>query len=76
MLAKGGADIGFQQVSELFHAPGIDYLGQLPSDIDEITVFAAALHTRAQNPDAAKALIKYLSAPAAAPIIKKAGMEP
>ena len=76
VLAKGGADIGFQQVSELFHAPGIDYLGQLPSDIDEITAFAAALHTRAQNPDAAKALIKYLSAPAAAPIIKKAGMEP
>jgi len=48
----------------------------LPADIDEITAFAAALHTRAQNPEAAKALIKYLSAPAAAPIIKKAGMEP
>jgi len=75
-IAQGDADIGFQQVSELLHAPGIDYLGQLPSDIDEITAFAAALHTRAQNPDAAKALIRYLSAPAAAPIIKKAGMEP
>jgi molybdate transport system substrate-binding protein len=76
VLAKGGADIGFQQVSELLHAPGIDYLGQLPPDIDEITAFAAALHTRAQNPDAGKALIKYLSAPAAAPIIRKSGMEP
>jgi molybdate transport system substrate-binding protein len=76
VLAKGDADIGFQQVSELLHAPSIDYLGQLPSDIDEITAFAAAQHTRAQNPDAAKALIKYLSAPGAAPIIKKAGMEP
>jgi molybdate transport system substrate-binding protein len=76
VLARGDADIGFQQVSELLHAPGIVYLGQLPSDIDEITVFAAALHTHAQNADAAKALITYLSAPAAAPIIKKAGMEP
>ena len=76
VLAKGGADLGFQQVSELLHAPSIQYLGQLPSDIDEITAFAAALHRRAQNPDAAKALIKYLSAPAAAPIIKNAGMDP
>jgi molybdate transport system substrate-binding protein len=54
VLARGDADIGFQQVSELLHAPGIVYLGQLPSDIDEITVFAAALHTHAQNADAAK----------------------
>jgi molybdate transport system substrate-binding protein len=45
-------------------------------EVVAITAFAAALHTRAQNPDAAKALIKYLSAAAAAPIIKKAGMEP
>jgi molybdate transport system substrate-binding protein len=76
VLARGGADIGFQQVSELLHVKGIDYLGPLPADVQEITAFAAALHSMAKTPDAAAALVKYLSAPAAAPIIRKTGMEP
>ena len=76
VLARGGADIGFQQVSELLHVKGIDYLGPLPADVQEITAFAAALHSTAKTPDAAAALVKYLSAPAAAPIIKKTGMDP
>jgi len=76
VLARGGADIGFQQVSELLHVKGIDYLGPLPPDVNEITAFAAALHATAKTPDAATALVKYLSAPAAAPIIRKTGMEP
>ena len=76
ILARGGAEIGFQQVSELIRIKGIDYLGPLPADVQEITAFAAALHKNAAAPDAAKALMKYLSAPAAAPIIRKTGMEP
>jgi molybdate transport system substrate-binding protein len=76
VLARGGADIGFQQVSELLHVKAIDYLGPLPADVQEITAFAAALHSMATAPDAAAALVKYLSAPAAAPIIRKTGMEP
>ena len=76
ILARGGAEIGFQQVSELIRIKGIDYLGPLPADVQEITAFAAALHRNAAVPDAAKALMKFLSAPAAAPIIRKTGMEP
>jgi len=76
VIARGGAEIGFQQVSELLHVKGIDYLGALPPDINEITVFAAAVHKDARSGDAARALIKYLSAPEAAPVIKKTGMEP
>jgi len=76
VVARGGAEIGFQQVSELLHVKGIDYLGPLPADIQETTVFAAALHTKAAAPDAAKALVKFLSAPEAAPTIRKTGMEP
>jgi molybdate transport system substrate-binding protein len=76
ILARGGAEIGFQQVSELIRIKGIDYLGPLPADVQEITAFAAALHRNAAAPDAAKALMKFLSAPAAAPIIRKTGMEP
>jgi molybdate transport system substrate-binding protein len=76
VVARGGAEIGFQQVSELIHVKGIDYLGPLPADIQETTVFAAAVHKDARSPDAARALIKFLSAPEAAPAIRKTGMDP
>ena len=76
VVARGEADLGFQQVSELLHVKGIDYLGPLPADIQHITVFSAGLHTAATAPDAAKALIKLLTGPEAAPIIRKSGMEP
>ena len=76
MIARGQAELGFQQVSELIRIKGIDYLGPLPADVQETTVFAVALHTKSSAPDAAKALIKYLSAPEAAPLIKKTGMDP
>jgi molybdate transport system substrate-binding protein len=76
VLARGGAEIGFQQVSELIHVRGIDYLGPLPAEIQETTVFAAAVHKDARSPDAARALIRFLSAPQAARVIKNAGMDP
>jgi molybdate transport system substrate-binding protein len=76
VLARGGAEIGFQQVSELVHVENINYLGPLPADVQETTVFAAALHKNARSPDAARALVKFLSAPDAAPVIRKAGMDP
>ena len=76
VVARGEADLGFQQVSELLHVEGIDYLGPLPADIQHITVFSAGLHTAATAPDAARALVKFLTAPEAAPIIRKSGMEP
>lgn len=76
VVARGGAEIGFQQVSELIHVRGIDYLGPLPADIQETTVFAAAIHKDSRSPDAARALIRFLSAPQAARVIRNAGMDP
>ena len=76
MVARGDAEIGFQQVSELLRIKGIDYLGALPADVNEITVFSAAVHRSAAQPDAAKALVKYLGSSEAAPIIRKTGMDP
>lgn len=76
VVARGEADLGFQQVSELLHLKGIQYLGPLPPDIQHTTVFSAGLHTAAKVTDAAKALVKFLTAPEAAPIIRKHGMEP
>ena len=76
VVANGDAEIGFQQVSELLPVKGIDYLGPLPPDIQEVTVFSAGVHKAATAPDAGRALLKYLTAPEAAPIIRKTGMEP
>ena len=76
VVARGEAEIGFQQVSELLPVKGIDYLGPLPPDINEITAFAAAVHKVASMPDAGRALLKFLTAPAAAATIRKTGMEP
>jgi molybdate transport system substrate-binding protein len=76
VVARGGAEIGVQQVSELLAIKGITYLGPLPPDIQQITVFSAAVHNSAKNPDGAKALIRFLTSPQAAPVVRKTGMEP
>jgi len=76
VVARGEAEIGLQQVSELLPVAGIDYVGPLPADIQEITVFAAGIPAGAPHLDAARALIEFLAAPAAAPIIRTCGMEP
>jgi len=76
IVATGEAEIGFQQVSELVHIAGIDYVGPLPSDVQKITVFSAGIQAGAQTGDAAKELLAFLSAPRASSIYKKHGLEP
>lgn len=76
VVARGDAELGFQQVSELLPIKGIDVLGPIPAEIQKVTVFAAGIASGAREPEAATALIKFLSAPAAAPVIRKSGMEP
>src|SRR5216683_2827806 len=65
-VARGEGEIGFTQMSELMSVKGVDYLGPLPADIQLITVFSAGLHAQAPAPDAARALLKFLTAPEAA----------
>jgi molybdate transport system substrate-binding protein len=76
VIARGEAEIGFQQVSELLPITGIDIVGLVPAELQKITVFSAGVATNAQEPTAAKALIQFLSSPVAAPAIIKSGMEP
>jgi molybdate transport system substrate-binding protein len=75
-LAAGEADIGFQQVSELLHAKGIHYLGTLPADLQSYTIYSAAIHAGAADPEAAKALSAALRSPAVKEVVSKSGMEP
>ena len=76
VIARGEAEIGFQQVSELLPIAGIDYVGPLPAEIQEITVFAAGIPVNAAAPRAARELVDFLHAPAAILVIRGRGMEP
>ena len=76
LIADGDAEIGFQQISELVHFAGIDYVGPLPGALQRMTVFSIGIHSGAKQADAAKALVKFITAPSAAPVIRKHGLEP
>jgi molybdate transport system substrate-binding protein len=76
IVARGDAEIGFQQIAELLPVPGVDIVGPLPADLQNITVFSAGIATVSKEPEAGKALIKFLASPAARDTIVKSGMEP
>ena len=76
IVAHGDAEIGFQQISELKPVQGIDIVGPLPPDLQKITVFSAGIATVSKEPEAGKALIKFLTSPAARAEITKNGLDP
>jgi molybdate transport system substrate-binding protein len=76
VVARGEAEIGFQQISELLPVPGIEYVGPLPPEVQRVSVFSAGVAVGARDSDAAHALIKFLASPEAAHAITKSGLEP
>jgi molybdate transport system substrate-binding protein len=76
VVARGEAEIGFQQISELLPVVGIDFVGPLPPEVQRVTVFSAGVAVGARNPDAARALIRALASPDAVPAIARSGLEP
>jgi len=75
-VARGEAELGIQLISEIVSVPGAELLGPLPSEFQTMTVILAGILTTAPEVDAARALLRFLTSPAAAPAIKAAGMEP
>jgi molybdate transport system substrate-binding protein len=76
VVARGEAEIGFQQVSELIHVPGIAFVGAIPVEVQPKIFFAGALTRTVRQPEAASALIRFLASPEAAAVISKAGLVP
>lgn len=76
VVARGEAEIGFQQVSELIHVPGITFVGAIPAEVQPMFSFAGAVTSTVRQPEAAGALIRFLASPEAAPVISKAGLMP
>jgi molybdate transport system substrate-binding protein len=75
-VTNGDVEIAMTQISEILPYPGAELAGPLPPDIQAYTTFSAGVSASAQNAEAAAALIKFLTAPPAAAVIKAKGMEP
>jgi molybdate transport system substrate-binding protein len=75
VVARGEAEIGFQQISELLPIEGIDFVGPLPAEVQRVTVFSAGIGVSAAHPDTAHSFVKFLASPAAVPVIQKTGLE-
>jgi molybdate transport system substrate-binding protein len=76
LVARGEVELGFQQLSELMHLPGIDVIGSLPPGIQVITVFSAAVCTASDQHAPAGELISFLASPQADSVKLRHGMEP
>lgn len=76
IVARGDAEIAVQQLSELAAVSGVDVVGPLPGDMQGVTHITAGIMVDAKEPEAGKALIKFLTTPAAVSVIKAKGLEP
>jgi len=76
VVARGEAEMGFQQISELRSVPGVEVVGPLPPEVQRVTVFSAATAVGAPNPNGARALVAFLSSPSASAAFARSGVDP
>jgi len=76
VVARGEAEIGFQQISELLPVPGIDHVTPLPPEVQKVSLFSAGVARSSEDAEAAHAVVRFLVSPHAAPAIIQSGLEP
>lgn len=76
VIARGEAEIGFQQMSELLPVTGIDHITPLPADVQKVSVFSAGVAASTSDSAAAHAMVKFIASPEAADAITRSGLEP
>ncbi len=76
VVARGEAEIGFQQISELLPISGIDHVTPLPAEVQKLSIFSAGVALSTRDSDGAHALIRFLASPQAVRAIKNSGLEP
>ena len=76
LVANGDVAMGFQQLSELIHLPGITLVGPMPEPVQIITTFSGAVCAASTQADAAQGLLDFLASPEAAAAKRRHGMEP
>jgi molybdate transport system substrate-binding protein len=74
-VARGDVEIGFNQISEIIAAPGVDLVGPLPAPIQNYTLFAGGIVATSKEQDAAKAVIRFISSPVVQEIWKSKGFD-
>lgn len=75
-VANGDVEIGFQQVSELLSISGVDFVGALPEELQQVTVFSSGIAAGSQQVAEGENLVRFLRSSEAGPIIIKKGLEP
>ena len=75
-VARGEVELGIQQTNVMVGVPGADYVGPLPGFLNKPCSFNVGLMAVSKNPDAARAMIKFMTSPEATPLLQKAFMEP
>jgi molybdate transport system substrate-binding protein len=75
VVARGEAEIGFQQISELLPVPGIAHITPLPPEVQKVSLFSAGVAASTSDAAVAQSVIKFLVSPEAAPAITKSGLE-
>lgn len=76
VVARGEAEIGFQQMSELLPTPGIEVLGQLPDSLQKTTLFSASVASGSRRSEEARQVIEFFSSADAVPYIIDTGLRP
>ncbi|MGA7209085.1 MAG: molybdate ABC transporter substrate-binding protein [Pseudolabrys sp.] len=76
LVVAGEADLAIQQEPEVMSVAGIDMVGPLPADLNNITAYAAGIGAGSQQADAATALIRFLHSPEAQAVFKAKGLKP
>jgi molybdate transport system substrate-binding protein len=76
LIARGEADLGFQQLSELIGQPGIDIVGSLPPEIQAVTVFSAGVSSKSAEPEAAHSFVSFMTSAETGEVKRRYGMEP
>jgi len=76
LLARGEIDIGLTFISEIITEPGVEVVGPLPREISTPTALVGFVSARSKEPEAANALLRYLSSPEVAAVYRERGMEP
>jgi molybdate transport system substrate-binding protein len=76
MVAAGGADLAVMPISEILHAPGVDFAGSIAPEIQFVQTFSAAVVAGSGDLEGSKRLIEFLSSARASEAIRNSGMEP
>lgn len=75
-VASGDADIGIQQIAEILPVEGVELAGPLPGELQQLTAFSAAVAATANDADAARRFVQFITSRSAAGVIRAKGMEP